>query len=481
MSPMTSVIIRPAEFSFDFSDATKVQWGQRPGGNNQESAGHSREYYINDERIAQRFGNTLEPLLADWIDLALNCYFADRLALRRDSQANRKGVGWSRIFNLRVAVRLPACWEKPEVKSSLSGLLHFFTEDAWHIDFVPRVGPRRISESQGFLFPVEPGVPARVALYSGGLDSFAGAAQQMVECPGYSYVFVSGVTHTRQQHGQRSQVSVLSGVSGRSVCHVSVPYGLKWGGVGVRQKEEPSQRTRGFLFLTLGGAAAITAGCGELFVYENGVGAINLPYDGTQVGTANSRAIHPVGLLRMQEFIRLLTGQRFRILNPFLFVTKAEMCRNPAVQRLGAHVPLTFSCDGFPVRRKNKSQCGSCTSCLLRRQALESAGLSKFDQDGYLNDLLSPSFVGSESQLHAVRAMDWQVHRIKRALAETNPWKSLVREWVELKRLEVEMCRGSERRCKEVQDNLLHLFSRYAEEWGTFSARHHCYADKRIA
>src|SRR5215472_6232440 len=98
------------------------------------------------------------------------------------------------------------------------------------------------------------------------------------------------------------------------------------------------------------GAAAIAAGSRTLFLFENGVGAINLPYDGTQIGTYNSRATHPVALLRMQEFIAKLTGQTFVIENPFAFSTKGEMCRHQAVQDLRNYLSLTFSCDGFPVR-----------------------------------------------------------------------------------------------------------------------------------
>ncbi len=478
---MKSVVVRPREFRFDFSDCTRVRWRQHPGGNDQESPGHSMEYYINDERIAQRFGHTLDPLLADWIDLALDCYLADRLALRRDGQANRQGTHWSRVFNLKVPVRQPEYWLKPDVNGSLSRLLHFFTEDAWRIDFVLRVGPKRTSESQGFLFRLESGLPVRVALYSGGLDSFGGAARQMMELPDYSYVFVSGVTNGRQQAAQRRQVNILGEASGREVRHVTVPYGLRWAGLEVREKEEPSQRTRGFLFLTLGATVAITAGAKDLFVYENGIGAINLPYDGTQIGTSNSRAVHPLGLLGMEEFIRCLSGKGLQIHNPFLFATKGEMCSHKAVHALREHLHLTFSCDGFPVRAKNKAQCGSCTSCLLRRQAIQSAGLSEYDCIGYLNDLLSPGFIGTERQLQALRAMEWQIHRISTALAQVKPWEALVREFVELKRLELEIYRRMDARCEGLQGNLMRLYSQYATEWNAFSARRHCSVRRRIA
>jgi queuosine biosynthesis protein QueC len=247
------------------------------------------------------------------------------------------------------------------------------------------------------------------------------------------------VTNTRQQGAQRAQLNRLRSKTSAHICHVAIPYGLHWAGINAEGKEESSQRTRGFLFLTLGAVSAIAAGTKELFLYENGVGTINLPYDGTQVGTYNSRATHPSTLLRMQDFIKALTGQEFSIVNPFLFFTKAEMCRHVAVQELGELLALTFSCDGFSVRAKKRGQCGSCTSCLLRRQAIEFAGLSRYDQNGYLNDLASPPFAGSDNQLHDLRAMNWQAHRIREAVSRANPWEALVSEFIELQKVELDL------------------------------------------
>jgi hypothetical protein len=247
------------------------------------------------------------------------------------------------------------------------------------------------------------------------------------------------------------------------------------------RKEENSQRTRGFLFLTLGVVSAIATGAAKLSLYENGIGAINLPYDATQVGTCNSRATHPSTLLRMQDFVRTLTGREFVIDNPFLFTTKAEMCAHEAVERLAESLPLTFSCDGFPVRAKNRSQCGFCTSCLLRRLSIEAAGLSMYDGNGYLNDICSSTFRGSEKQLHPLRAMDWQARRIRRALSAGNPWEALVDEFVELQRLQIDVCRPNKLEPSEFRTKVLRLYSTYAGEWESFSARRLCVRAAKIA
>jgi hypothetical protein len=258
-----------------------------------------------------------------------------------------------------------------------------------------------------------------------------------------------------------------------------VPYGLKWGTALKRHHEEQSQRTRGFLYLTLGAATAVHVGVRELFVYENGIGAINLPYDGTQIGTSNSRGVHPAGLMGMAEFVRILTGADFRIQSPFLFQTKADMCRHGAVRCLAASLPLTYSCDSFPVRFKNKAQCGICTSCLLRRQSLESAGLAGYDREGYLYDLSSPAFEGTKRQLDSIRAMEWQAQRMTKALEEADPWRALVREFVEIRRLET-LCHSADD-VQDLRQDILSLYSRYLADWQTFSARNHCDSRKLAA
>ena len=466
-------------FTFDFSGSQSIRWGRSSEHGKKDPVAHSMEYYVNDDKIAQRFGHTLGSQLADWIDIALACYLADRLAIRANGRDAKFGKQWSRVFNITIPVRDKTTWAS--IESLLERLLYFFTEDAWHIKFVERVGPKRPAEAQGFLFGFESSIPARVALYSGGLDSFAGAAQSVGDAPNSRFVFVSGITNVRQQAAQRKQLNILRQRAAHEIFQVGIPYGLLWSASGRPHHEESSQRSRGFLFLTLGAVSAIAAGSRTLFLYENGVGAINLPYDGTQIGTYNSRATHPGALLRMQEFIAKLTGQTFVIVNPFAFSTKGEMCRHHAVQDLRDYLSLTFSCDGFPVRAKDKPQCGLCTSCLLRRQAIESAGLAEYDCAGYLCDFAKAGFAFSERQLHSLRAMDWQAQKIKVALAQPNSWEALVREFVELRRLESEVCQTGRIERHDLQSKLVRLYSQYVGEWESFSARRLIHRSRQIA
>ena len=466
------LVVPPREHKFDFSNLRSSRSGRSRNVVIEEDLPPSAEYYVNDEQIAVSFGQLLQPLLADWIDLAVAVYFADRLAVRNDKSLPRRRYQWGRIISLKVSVRELEVWQQPDVSDSLRRLLYFITEDEWRIEFVERraEGRRSEKEVQGLLFPlVDSTLPLRVALYSGGLDSFAGTLQQMYEYSDHSFVLVSGVTNPRQQAGQRRQVAAISQATGRIPTHITVPLRRRW--QETQHAEEWSQRARGFLFLTLGSVTSLAAGGQELFVYENGIGAINLPINGTQVGTYNSRAVNPITLARMSEFISALTGQSFAIHNPFLFKTKGEMCRHGVVKRLSSEIAGTFSCDGFPVHAKGRPQCGTCTSCLLRRASIAGAGLTKHDHsDAYLVDLLSASAMPSERQLQNLRAMNWQAQKIRLALQSSDPWGALKHEFPELRKVEEAIVTQTGEDRSKLRRSLLRLYARYISEWEQFSA-----------
>jgi 7-cyano-7-deazaguanine synthase in queuosine biosynthesis len=465
----------PTTHPFDFTDQGTLRREspdvKREGGAAAETT-FATGFYVNDETIGDSFCRALDPLLADWIDIALAAYMSDRQALRRDPKVPGHAFQWARRMCLKISVRHPDVWKRAEVGDALRRALGFFTDDEWEFEFVTRRGKGRLSERQEFLFQMPVEAPVRVALFSGGLDSFAGAARAVADLQDHSLIFVSGATNQRQRSAQREQLRALRRLSARELCHVTVPFGLDRRGLRRGKGEETSQRTRGFLFLTLGAVTALTAGAAELHVHENGVGAINLSYDATQVGTSNSRGVHPLSLLRMGELAEALTGGPFTFHNPYLFQTKGQMCRHPAVRRLADYIPTTFSCDGYPVQARRRPQCGSCTSCLLRRVSLQAAGLSAYDpSDHYVCDLLDAGAKASEKQLQPLKAMEWQFRKLGQKLHAPSAWQSLVTEFPELQSIASELgarAGGDER---QVRHSLLQLYRRYAAEWERFSAR----------
>lgn len=464
---------RPLEYSFDFTVVNTLhRMRSQVASNGHSEPSFATEFYMNDQTISNSFGQILIPLYADWIDVALATYMSDRLSPRRDPTRPENGFQWARRMCLTIPVRLPEIWKQPAVCDALGKVLRFFTDDDWHFEFVGRRGQGRAAESQQFLFSSPMVPPLRVALLSGGLDSFAGAAGLVADLSDHSFVFVSGVTNSRQRSAQREQIRALRCLSLNELCHIAVPFGGRRHGRSRGQFEEGSQRARGFLFLTLGAVTALTAGASELYIHENGVGAINLPYNATQVGTLGSRNVHPLALLRVGEFAQALTGSPFAFKNPFLYATKAQMCSHSAVRRLVAHIPTTFSCDGFPIQARGKPQCGTCTSCLLRRVSLEAAGLSSYDPPSqYVCDLSNPTLKVTRKQLQPLSAMEWQVRKISQRLRSPDPWHSLITEFTDLQSIASELGMHVEASEKEVQRLLLQMYSQYVSEWDSFSAR----------
>ncbi|MDQ2976989.1 MAG: 7-cyano-7-deazaguanine synthase, partial [Acidobacteriota bacterium] len=233
---------------------------------------------------------------------------------------------------------------------------------------------------------------------------------------------------------------------------------------------EWSQRGRGFLFLTLGSATALAINNHELSVFENGIGAINLPINGTQIGTYNSRAVNPITLARMATFIRVLTGEDFTIQNPFLFQTKGEMCSHEALVNLASLVSETFSCDGFPIRAQGSPQCGTCSSCVLRRISLLQANLIQHDR-GYLVDVFDPAKTLSRDQQYVLRAMYWQARGIAQCLGSIDAWQAIARAFPTLAKIEDALATNGDQDRQLVQSSLLRLYQQYVNEWNEFQAR----------
>ena len=194
---------------------------------------------------------------------------------------------------------------------------------------------------------------------------------------------------------------------------------------------------------------------------------MNLPLDGSQLGVDSYRGVHPRSLKMVEEFFESVLGQQIRIKNPFLFNTKAEMCSTLLPTGLANAVQHTVSCDSFPLRIHNRpSQCGCCTSCVLRRQALKVCGLADHDvPKAYRFDLFGSQEKLKGSQLEGWRLMSSQVYKLTQCLSSDSPWISLTSEFPELARTSAELSSTQELRDVDVISGFLQLFKNYVMEW----------------
>jgi hypothetical protein len=154
-------------------------------------------------------------------------------------------------------------------------------------------------------------------------------------------------------------------------------------------------------------------GASKIEVYENGVGAINLPpMTGMLVGGRCSRASHPEFLRRMTALVTHIGERPITLELPFREKTKGELVRSLSEDRLEDVANSTVSCVHFPRRVSGPAkQCGVCGACIERRQAMITAGISE-PAIGYQYDLFGTRQVVDQipiGELHYLKATLMQI------------------------------------------------------------------------
>lgn len=334
-----------------------------------------------DQPIADAFAAAVSPEVADLVDVAAAVYAADRLCKRGADPTT-----WARRMEITVPVRSALVWgSQAELLNELLGLL---TGDEWQVNFFERHLPPRLSEAQGTLFSEPLKKPAVAMLFSGGLDSLAGLVRLLKEQPDVSVATVSIRSSTRIHKYQRMcHAEIAQRFAGR-VRPIGLNVDLVRGTARGFDREDRNQRARGFLFQMIGVAAALIGEANTLAVPENGIGAMNLPYSAAQFGTQAGRAATPLFVAKVQRLVSAISGAPFNVVLPNLFCTKGELLTSLRSVSLEHAASETVSCDRFNSRIKGSDHCGTCTSCLLRRQSLHAAGLRSWDSSSrYRHDV----------------------------------------------------------------------------------------------
>ena len=119
----------------------------------------------------------------------------------------------------------------------------------------------------------------------------------------------------------------------------------------------------------------------------------------------------------------------------------------------------TVTCDGRFRQKDQPSQCGFCSSCLLRRQSLATQGIE--DKTQYV--ITHGNEPQSDSIIH-LRAMLHQVEVLRTACYSEQPWHSLSKKYPELEKTVRRVTQNVADR-QQYEENLLSLYRNYVDEW----------------
>lgn len=352
--------------------------------------------YTGEAHFREYFGEPTS-LERDMLVLASAIFAADRASARgeREEIARHISLSVPVVHSARFLPLVPI----------IEKILRVLSNDRWSVTF--RQHPGDLEDTD-----FEDDRPGRTLLFSGGLDSLA-AAVQFSQGPD-PLQLVSHITrNVRTRKAQQELVGMLPG--DREVPHFQFFASSREGENELSDHDiETSQRTRSFLFMTLGALAARRAGHHRLVVLaENGQMAIHLPLTSGRIGAFSTHTAHPDVLVPMQQFLATALAYPVQIENPFVRLTKAEV-----VAIVGSAVP-----DAIPVSEscwKNARpmaggahHCGECVPCFVRRIAIERHGPDRtlYNRDPWAQDFASlpPDDVGRRNLADLVefaRAME---------------------------------------------------------------------------
>jgi 7-cyano-7-deazaguanine synthase in queuosine biosynthesis len=337
---------------------------------------------VSHENISGDLGRPLDSLSLDLCEIAAYVFMADKSFKRGDYGK------WTRDLSFLVPVRNPERWNS--VKAILTKTVATLSGDNVEFHFVKKTGEKVAKHDV-----VESQTTNRqdsdcVCLFSGGLDSFAGATYLLKRGrnPLFASHYVSSLKSLQvklirgiEREFNREVEHFQYRVTSRTTKHTRFRF----------ENKESSHRARSFMFLSYAAVAAATRGLSDIFICENGVLSLNVPISDARKGTRSTRHAHPLFLQYFNQFINALYGRTFSVQNPFRFWTKGREAKLLEKTTLYPLIKDTVTCWGYPnqtLKYPNSNHCGYCIPCIVRRVSVEAAGLAAYD-DQYVVDVFN--------------------------------------------------------------------------------------------
>lgn len=336
--------------------------------------------------------------IKDLLEIAGYVYAADRM-IGRGSTNLLEYHSWSRTLHFIIKVRDAEFWSDPKIGESLAKALTFVSGDkAYSFSF--QGGGSDIG--QGNLYDhiniqLDKKENSIIALFSGGLDSLAGALQILTTTE-KNLILIS---HRSNSTGVAKIQNGIHGLLAKDFPGRIQYFPFFCNLHGERAVEE-TQRTRIFLYTTIAHALSTLASEKEIHVFENGVTSLNFSKRADLINARASRTTHPKTLKLLEDFYSIVSDERRPIIHPFLYHTKTDILEKIREAGKSSYINSTISCTKTFLKFQNNSQathCGGCSQCVDRRLAAFAAGLEDYDAI-YDVDISKDQIVDVESRTH---------------------------------------------------------------------------------
>ncbi len=307
----------------------------------------------------------------DLIRVASYVYAGDQ-TVSRGGTGDVYGHHWTRDLHFVIPVANPRFWSKEEVRGQLSETLSFLTGDNYTFDFTEsEPSQRQLAMGTDGSIPYQ--AANSVMLFSGGADSLGAVVDGVVNY-GKRPVLVSH----RSTPSLDARQSHLAAELRRRYPVWNFPHISVWVNLRGSEAKDFTQRSRSFLYCSLGAVVASHTGINEVAIADNGVVSINIPKNAQLVGTYASRTTHPKFLTRVQDLFSMLFAGDLSVVNPLQFKTRAE-----AMQILTQNSCPDLLQDAISCAHSRQPaitpHCGVCSQCVDRRFGSIAAGMEEHD------------------------------------------------------------------------------------------------------
>jgi hypothetical protein len=327
------------------------------------------------EALHKQLYKNIPSQFHDLLEIATYVYCADQAFTRGARDVQTLGDNWRRRMHFHIPVRKPAVWNDAKIKKVLQDTLGFLSDDFYEFTFEAATDAPPLQNYFDFEKGAAPNQkPEQVMMFSGGLDSLAGAVEEIVR----KKIKVALVNHQSTPKFKRKYDELIGRLEEKAgdIKPIQLRVEInKEKGLG----KDYSQRARSFLYASLGATVAMMLDLRKLCFYENGIVSLNLPVCAQVVGGRATRTTHPRVLCGLQELLSLLAGEKFTVENPFLWLTKGEVVKKILDNDCGSLIASSRSCAHTWETTNEHTHCGVCSQCIDRRFGIIAAKADEFD------------------------------------------------------------------------------------------------------